>query len=316
KRLTLAAATFLIGYAPQASPAQTMSVPAKFGVSATGAATYSVAISVPPGTAGMTPKLSLEYNSQSGNGLLGMGWSLGGLSSISRCPRTTAQDGVAGGVNFDANDRFCMDGQRLVVIGGTYGADGSEYRTEIETFSKIIAHGTAGSGPAWFEVHTRSGQILQFGNTADSRLVVQGATTARVWALNRVSDSKTNYFTVTYTNDSANGQLYPSRIDYTGNSTAGLAPPNSVQLFNKPRPDVVPQYQGGSLSQLNQRLSDIRIFAGAALVFDYWVGYQQSSSTGQSLVQRVGVCAQDGSSCQPLPTTNFSWSDMTVSQVG
>ena len=117
----------------------------------------------------MVPSLSLTYNSQGGNGLLGMGWELEGLPSIGRCPRTIAQDGVRGSVNYDANDRFCLDGQRLVAISGTYGANGTEYRTEIESFSKVVSFGTAGTGPAWFEVRTKSGQIMQFGNTTDSR---------------------------------------------------------------------------------------------------------------------------------------------------
>ena len=79
-------------------------IPGQFKVSESGAATYSIPIAMPPGTAGMKPNLSLNYSSQSGNGLLGMGWSLGGLSAIHRCPKTVAQDGALGGVNFDAND--------------------------------------------------------------------------------------------------------------------------------------------------------------------------------------------------------------------
>jgi hypothetical protein len=35
---------------------------------------------------------------------------------------SVAQDGVAGRVNYDANHRFYLDGQRLMALnGGTYG---------------------------------------------------------------------------------------------------------------------------------------------------------------------------------------------------
>ena len=122
-------------------------IPGSLAVDESGAATYSIPIAVPPGTAGMQPSLSLNYSSHSGNGLLGIGWSLGGLSVIHRCPRTYAQDGVRGGVNYDANDRYCIDGQRLVAISGSYGADGTEYRTEVERFqqSHLPRHGGFGA---------------------------------------------------------------------------------------------------------------------------------------------------------------------------
>ena len=196
--------------------------PGQFSVSETGAAVYTIPIQVPPGTAGMSPKLALVYNSQAGNGLLGMGWSLSGLSAITRCPRTLAQDGVRGGVNYDANDRFCLDGQRLVLVAGTYGVDGAEYRTEREGFSKIISRGSAGSGPQWFEVWTKAGQRMQYGNTADSRIEPVPSTTppptplpwtagtVRLWAVNRIADTKDNYIDFRYIEDPVNGDY---RID-------------------------------------------------------------------------------------------------------
>ncbi|MFX7804432.1 SpvB/TcaC N-terminal domain-containing protein, partial [Acinetobacter baumannii] len=69
-----------------------------------GAAGYHVPIEVPPGRSGMQPGVSLGYSSKSGNGPLGMGWSLSTGSSIARCPQTLAQDGQPRPVSYSASD--------------------------------------------------------------------------------------------------------------------------------------------------------------------------------------------------------------------
>jgi hypothetical protein len=285
--------------------AQQMAIPGSFAVSASGAATYEIAIAVPPGTAGMVPALKFSYSSQGiGNGLLGVGWSLSGLPSIGRCAQTVAQDGAHGAITFTTTDRFCMDGQRLIAVSGTYGADGAQYRTEIDAFSQIISHGTAGTGPAWFEVHTKAGQIMQFGNTTDSLVLAQGKTSARNWALNKVSDTKGNYLTVTYVNDVVNGQAYPREIDYTGNTAASVAPYNKVTFSYATRPDPSSLYQAGSLIGSTVRLTDVMTYSGGALVADYQLTYQQSVATLASEVNSIKVCASD-STCMPATTVNW-----------
>ena len=115
-----------------------MSTPGQFAVS-NGAATYEIPIQLPPGIAGVQPALALAYGSQSGNGLLGVGWNLSGLSNISRCPRALAQDNYRGAVNYDLNDRYCMGGKRLMAISGADGGNLTEYRTEIESFTRITS---------------------------------------------------------------------------------------------------------------------------------------------------------------------------------
>ncbi|MEI9988947.1 MAG: FG-GAP-like repeat-containing protein [Rhizomicrobium sp.] len=288
-----------------ADSAPLMTVPGQFGVGATGAATYSIPIAAPPGTAGMVPAVSLDYSSQGTDGIVGWQWSLGGLPAITRCARAIQEDSVHGGINYDSNDRFCLGGQRLMVISGTYGANASEYRTEIDTFNKIVAYGTAGSGPSYFKLWTKSGQVLEFGNTTDSKILAVGKATVRAWAVDKIADTKGNYLTVTYTNDTTYGQYYPTRIDYTGNAGAGLSPYNSIQFtYNTTRADVAPTYQAGSLIETTVLLTHVKTYQGANLVYDYQLAYRAGTSTLHSRLTSVTLC-DAGSNC--LAPTSFTW---------
>jgi len=278
--------------------------PGSFQVGATGAAVYSIPIAVPPGTAGMEPKLALTYSSQGGNGALGVGWSLSGLSFIHRCGRTIAQDGLNAGVSYDNDDRYCLDGQRLVAVSGTYGANLTEYRTERESFTKIVSNGTAGNGAAWFKVWTKSGLVMEYGNTADSRIEAAGKPTVRVWGVNKVSDTKGNYMTVAYIEDNANGDYRPTRIDYTGNTATGSAPYASVQFSYADRTDITPIYVGGSVMKTQKRLTNVKAYFDATAITDYRLAYDYSPNNGPSLLTSVTACSGDGTSC--LPAHSFT----------
>lgn len=138
---------------------------------------YSVDILTPPGIAGVEPKLSFEYSHNAGNGILGQGWQIGGLSSITRCGSTVAQDGKNRGVMYDPGDNYCLDGQRLIAISGRKGADGTEYRTEIDNYSRIVSYGSAGNGPDRFVVYTKSGDVYEYGATSDAKVALVDGTT-------------------------------------------------------------------------------------------------------------------------------------------
>lgn len=51
-------------------------------VTLTGAATYTIPIKCPSGTNGLQPSIAIGYSSQSGNGIMGIGWNISGLSAI------------------------------------------------------------------------------------------------------------------------------------------------------------------------------------------------------------------------------------------
>ncbi|WP_162914389.1 FG-GAP-like repeat-containing protein [Taklimakanibacter lacteus] len=289
----------------------------ELGVSPSGSASYSIPIAVPAGTTGLQPKITLQYDSLAGNGPAGMGWSIGGLSAIGRCPTSYNLDGTAAGspgidpVDYDANDKYCLNGQRLVPVSGTYGADGTEYRTTQDEFSRIVSYGAAGSGPQWFKIWRKSGEIMEFGNTADSRIEALGRSDVFVWAINKLSDTVGNYETFTYTEDTTNGGYRIARIDYTGNDAQGLAPYNHVEFIYAARGDVMRSWQAGSKMVLDQRLTNIKVYADSTLYRDYQLAYETTPPlSGRSRLVSVTECATDTatSSLDCFPATTFQWS--------
>lgn len=186
-------------------------------ISGGGQATYSQSIAVPPGIAGMEPKLAFSYVEGGINGPQGVGWSVQGISSITRCGANRATDGAVRGVVFGPSDKLCLDGQRLIQTDAsgtpltlalqTNDAQGlaagaqREYRTEKDTFARIRAYGTANgtdasNGPGYLKVWTKSGQIYEYGTdpNANAKALVnaQGKTAVAVWAVSRIGDSLGN----------------------------------------------------------------------------------------------------------------------------
>ena len=311
--------------AAPAPSAEVGTIPGEFAVNGNGGATYTVPIEVPPGINGVQPNLSLVYNSQQGNGLLGVGWQLAGLSAIARCGKTIATDGIRGGVNFDSGDRFCFDGQRLMAVSGNYGEDGTEYHTERETWVKVISHTESDqNGPRSFTVTTKDGHEMEFGNTDDSRILARGRSDEAVivWALNKISDRNGNFVEVSYQEDTSRVErsisgaflgYYPTEIRYTGNS--GVTPLRLVKFEYEDRSDNITAYVGGSEAETPKRLAGIKTYVDldgdgnsietdSNLVKEYGLAYEYGTATERSrLIQleecdAVGVC---------LPETEFEW---------
>jgi RHS repeat-associated protein len=275
-----------------------------FSVTPAGAASYTMDIDVPPGTAGMTPKLSITYNSQQQNGLLGVGFALQGLTSITRTPSNIAQNGEIHGVDYTDRDKFSLGGQQLVAIKGGYGQDQTEYRTYVDSQAKIVSYGEQGGGPQYFKVWTKGGQIAEYAKTEDSRIRAQGKDTIAVWALNKIQDTSGNYLQVKYNKDDTNaGEFYPVEIDYTGNQKANVLPYNKVKFIYEDRDDVRIMYQAGSRITGSKRLSAIEVYANTDLVYSYRFAYEQSPQSGSPRLTSIQKCGAH--IC--LPPTKFNW---------
>lgn len=273
-------------------------------VTPSGAASYHLPLLIPPSH--FPPNLSLQYSSQAGNGPLGLGWSLGGFSQLSRCPRVKAIDGVDDGLlQFNNNDRLCLDGQRLILVSGTYGGNNAEYRTQIDSGLKIVGKGAFSSSTAAFEIRTQDGQVMQYGQTANSRRAITptGTSTAipTVWALSRVTDRFTNYYDIHYLTDSS--MLYPQFINYAGNTDSGKYSSRTITLdwaTSTPRPDTIPVYVGKGVSaKVRYRLAGISNNVNSAR---YRINYTQSDA-GLSTITMIEYCP-DGSPINCLKIDN------------
>ena len=306
-------AAFLVGF-PLCLFAQNSATPGEFAVTNAGAANYHIPLYSAPAAGSLDVKLALQYNSQSGNGVLGVGWNLTGISSITRCPRTIAEDGVRAGVKNDSSDVFCLDGQKMYTIAGVHGSAGAEYRINVDNYSKIIANGSSGAGPLSFTVYTKSGAILEFGGTTDSRLEHTRSADIRAWMVSSIRD---RYSTVGNSNATA---IY---FSYSKNMALGEQLLQTVRYNNgqikliyeaRPSDDPIIKYDDGlQLGSTNSRVAKIEIYdepqAGSTrqlrLFKEYRLSYVQSQATKRSLITSIQECAALSGSC--LPASTFSY---------
>jgi RHS repeat-associated protein len=282
-------------------------------VSQTGEASYSIPIFAPPGTHGMTPQLAIVYGHRNGDTLLGAGWGIAGLSAISRCPKIWAADGEARDVRNDLSDRFCLNGNKLRLVSGTYGSAGATYQTEIETFSRITSLGAAGNGPASFTVEGNDGLIYEYGNTANSRIESVSQTTARTWALNQIRDRSGNAINFIYFEDTTNGAYRIDSIQYTSNTGQGLSPAYEIDFVyeTKPSNEIDSGYIAGSKVKEITRLDRIDVkYNTTTLVRRYELTYEGAlSSTFKSRLASIQECAGPTPDC--FPATTFSYQNGT-----
>jgi RHS repeat-associated protein len=292
----LASATLLFFAAPaQATTAAGRTV-GTFAVSQTGAATYTIPIWAPPGPQGLQPHVALTYNSQQGNGIVGVGWNISGLSSIYRCNLTYAQDTAPGPVALVTGDGYCMDGQRLRLTGGTYGTAGSTYQTEIANFVNVTAYGAAGNGPSYWIAQDRNGRTYTYGNGGNSQVLATGSTTANAWMLDEVNDPAGNTMTISY--NTATGSAVPGTISWTP-STQGSSTYNYTMTFAYgTNPMSVYGYVAGTAVTNTNLLSSISIAYSGTAVKTYYLTYQASPTTGRDELTQVQECAgSDTSNC-------------------
>lgn len=268
-------------------------------VNLSGGASYSIPILVPPGINGVEPQISISYNSQGSVGPAGYGWNISGISSISRIPATKFHNGIIDGVDFNTLDRFAIDGQRLVLknISQTYGADGTEYETEIFSSLKVKSYGVhpngASYGPAFFLVEYPDGSKAYYGNSTDSRSVTE-------WSI--TSWENAQGVKIIYNYNSTNNLLEISSIKY--GSAGSVVPINEIKFIYESSSRPENYYVGGQNIIRNKRLNEINTLSNNIGFRNYYLEYV---STSQSYNCLWKITEKNGDKSKSLNPTVFSY---------
>jgi len=305
------------------------SLSGSFAVAASGAATYSIPLELSPGTSGITPSLSLVYNSHGGGGIVGRGWSVAGLGgSVARCSLTQTQDSESHAVDYSTDDAFCLNGRRLVPTGTGTDSNGAytEYRTELDGFQRIRSYGTAGNAPAEFRVWSQNGSVQYYGGT-NGKLEGEGANSGQVsrWLLVSYTDNNDNAYVINYDEETNHADVRVSSIEYGSNATESINAYGKVVFDYSAFSNVIARYHAGSKSETQERLDKISVQVmkdGESTWSDvrqYALTYNEGLTVpdaGMARLTKVQLCAPTTSGTCGDATT-FDWQtaddDFTVS---
>ncbi|MFT3775396.1 MAG: RHS repeat-associated core domain-containing protein [Minicystis sp.] len=305
-----------------------------FEVSSEGSAGYQIPLTVAPGRAGMAPSLSLDYSSNNDEeGILGVGFSVSGFSTIERCAKTLELDSTIKAVSFTFDDALCLDGNRLVWTGETGVDNGLSYqvfRTRVDGGDRIVGYWRWGaSGPNWeqFEVFHRSGLVSTYGAAGEARVMAKGGAAAS-WLEDRRHDRRGNAIVYHYQNDHdpSDGhslEVVPSEIAYTEHPSQP-AQRKVVFEYGSLGEDARPlvTYRDGLRRHTSKRLEHVRMVGpGNSAVRSYHLTYDKSPASGRDRLREVKECAKDSDAdAHCRPPIQFQWAasdpDGPVKKVG
>ncbi|WP_029272451.1 RHS repeat-associated core domain-containing protein [Flavobacterium sp. KJJ] len=272
----------------------------QLSVSLSGASNYTVPIAVPSGINGVEPNIGLQYNSQGGNGIAGFGWNITGVSGITRVASTRYHDGTVDPVDFDSLDRFALDGMRLIVKTGTYGANETVYETENFSNLRITSYGVHSSGanygPQYFKVEYPDGSIAYYGNSSDSRSIT-------AWSITTWENSKGAR--ISYEYSSSNNDVNISSIKYGTLSTT--SPINEVLFSYIPRKRPEQSYIGGQSVLRNNLLNTIKILTNGIGYRNYVLGYDETYREYQRLTT---ITEKSGDNSKSYNPTVFTYGNL------
>ncbi|AZA81755.1 hypothetical protein C1637_04045 [Chryseobacterium lactis] len=259
-------------------------------VNGVGQLQFTLPIDTPPGVKSVAPQVNLAYTSGSGNGIAGFGWSIAGISTISRSGKNIEQDGESKNIQLDYSDYYSFNGQRLILKSGEYGKEGAEYTTEKYSNIKIKSFGVNASGPAYWEVTFEDGSQAKYEKTfSDGGFRGGGYIPALEYNITKWKDAQGNFITYNYESnwsstgsggfrESKGGISRISTINWGGNETLNKPHLNSIAFTYVDREFVEQSYIQNLTMVQDKILSEIKVNSNSKLYKTYNITYTKDDN--------------------------------------
>ncbi|TQV85682.1 hypothetical protein FKG94_02230 [Exilibacterium tricleocarpae] len=243
----------------------------------------------------LTPALALKYESNSRNGQLGLGWHIGGLSTITR-----ASPG-RGAPRYDDTDIFLFNGSVIDIIPCTPDMsspgcqNGGTHTTKVESYQRLTLDSEANKWTLTFKDGTRFIYTRQLRDLSNPTGFPPNTpeTTFR-WALSAMLDTHGNQVTYWYWCDGAGGifptSSTPQKDCYIKKIFYNRA---SVNFYWETRPDPIFRATGRGMVKTRYRLKTIDVRVGDERRNSYSLSYTQSAGSKKSLLSRVTTHGRD-----------------------
>ncbi|MGB6037245.1 MAG: SpvB/TcaC N-terminal domain-containing protein, partial [Cryomorphaceae bacterium] len=263
-----------------------------------GSANTAFNFKVPAGRGGMQPSLSLNYNSQGGNGKCGVGWSM----PVSHIVVDTRWGVPRYNQDFNS-ETYLMDGQMLDNVSHRPGftqverVSEQEYHPRVEgEFTNIVRRGSSPSQHYWI-VTDKSGVKYYYGGVGevdDDAVLTDDNGNIAKWMLVKVENpngqSMTYNCSVEVIDDSDSPshegkQIYLDEITYTHHETADGK--YSVEFeYDSDRDDVMINCKKGFKEVTKLRLNEVVMLYEGEEVRSYKIEYE-TGAFFKSLVKNI-----------------------------
>lgn len=270
-----------------------------------GAALFNVDIKMPFGGK-LQPQISISYSSQAGNGLLGYGFSISGISAITRGTKDLFHDKTLSGVKYVASDSYFLNGTRLILEKGTAGCNGAIYSPEGDPFTKVTVHGD--DAHMWFEV-AKNGITYKYGDSPNSRVSFSDKNNVQHIAAWYIS-SEENQFSdfITYSYSQSNYCIKPTSITYGINKKRSRGFFNRIDFSYQNITTNAQLFQlGCKTGKMDAILKEITTSTNSKTFRKYSFVYDNTSDRSRTKFYRLKQIIERNGSGESLPPINLNW---------